>query len=288
MYPRLQKIQFVICAAMLFLIAFGAVVRIGNAGLSCPDWPLCFGQWVPPLNIRVFLEWFHRLIAGSLGIAALLVSLYIWTRANLSRGLKLLCCLSIVIFFIQAWLGGQTVIQLLRTEIVTSHLIGGYSLFTVNAFIYFRLSRSQHIEQRDSFGRFTSLLVLIALGQAILGALVSSHYAGLACGSEFPTCNGSWLPALNGIIGIHFVHRWNAFLLMGLLMTGFALSRMLSLSPVVRSSLRWALVLIGIQIILGISMIFTTIHPGFAASHALVSASLFAVLLRGMDHVYYR
>ena len=60
------------------LIVLGAVVRTTNSGLSCPDWPTCYGHWVPlPGDSRpcpnigysygqVMLEWVHRLIAGVL------------------------------------------------------------------------------------------------------------------------------------------------------------------------------------------------------------------------------
>ena len=58
------------------LIVLGALVRTTNSGLSCPDWPTCYGHWVPlPSDLaaipnlgysygQVMLEWVHRLIAG--------------------------------------------------------------------------------------------------------------------------------------------------------------------------------------------------------------------------------
>ncbi|MDP9145776.1 MAG: COX15/CtaA family protein, partial [Actinomycetota bacterium] len=59
------------------LIVLGAIVRTTNSGLSCPDWPTCYGHWVPlPSDLRavpdigytytqIMLEWSHRLIAGA-------------------------------------------------------------------------------------------------------------------------------------------------------------------------------------------------------------------------------
>lgn len=285
---RFYKLQFGLCATLFFLVVLGAGVRIAHAGLSCPDWPLCFGQMIPPFNTQVFLEWFHRLIAGSVGVIALGSSLYIWTKKEMPSSVKKLAGLSLIIFFIQAWLGGQTVIQLLKTEIVTAHLIGGYSLFAVNVLILFRLRRSQNIEESSPFKRLLFLLLLIAFGQAILGALVSSHYGGLACGSEFPTCNGTWIPSLEGIIGIHFVHRWNAILLTTLILMSWGLAKMMQCPPVILRSLKFAFIFVCIQMTLGVAMVFTTIHPGFSLLHSLVSLSIFTLLLRGVDHVHYR
>ena len=47
------------------LIVFGALVRAHGAGLACPDWPLCFGEWVPEFDFRIAFEWGHRALAGS-------------------------------------------------------------------------------------------------------------------------------------------------------------------------------------------------------------------------------
>ena len=50
--------------AMFALIVLGALVRAHGAGLACPDWPLCFGEFVPRMNLRVAFEWSHRVLAG--------------------------------------------------------------------------------------------------------------------------------------------------------------------------------------------------------------------------------
>ena len=51
-----------------FLIPFGAYVRLKNAGLSCPDWPLCYGQFFPSGGFEIALEISHRFTALFLGI----------------------------------------------------------------------------------------------------------------------------------------------------------------------------------------------------------------------------
>jgi cytochrome c oxidase assembly protein subunit 15 len=288
MFNRFQKLQFGLCSGLFFLIVLGATVRVTNSGLSCPDWPLCYGEVIPNFNFRIFLEWFHRVIAGGLGLCALGASLYIWIKKEMPASAKKLAVVSMLIFLVQAWLGGQTVIQLLRTEIVTAHLMGGYLLFTVNLLIYFRLKRAQINLEPSPFKRLFLLLWLVAFGQAILGALVSSHYGGLACGNEFPMCNGSWIPKLEGVVAIHFVHRWNAIGLAVLVLMSLAVSRLIPGPKPLNQSLKWAALLILLQIILGISMIFTSIHPTLSVLHSLISLSIFSLLLRGVDHAYYR
>ena len=49
--------------ATLGLVVLGALVRAHGAGLACPDWPLCFGNFVPAMDLRVAFEYSHRVLA---------------------------------------------------------------------------------------------------------------------------------------------------------------------------------------------------------------------------------
>ena len=83
------------------LIVLGALVRTTDSGLSCPDWPTCYGHWVPlPSDLaevpnlgytygQVMLEWVHRLIAGViLGPLVLLLALLTFRRRRRSGSLS--------------------------------------------------------------------------------------------------------------------------------------------------------------------------------------------------------
>ena len=58
----------VLIVLTLGLIVLGALVRAHGAGLACPDWPRCFGVWVPVLDLRIGFEWAHRAMAGSISL----------------------------------------------------------------------------------------------------------------------------------------------------------------------------------------------------------------------------
>jgi cytochrome c oxidase assembly protein subunit 15 len=70
---RIRRFVWKIAIATLLLMAVGSATRVMNAGLACPDWPLCYGQLVPSkqMNLQVFLEWFHRLDAALIGLSAI-------------------------------------------------------------------------------------------------------------------------------------------------------------------------------------------------------------------------
>jgi cytochrome c oxidase assembly protein subunit 15 len=75
------------------LVMFGAFVRLSNAGLSCPDWPTCYGQMTWPQHAqavahadaafpdrpyeahKAWREQVHRFLAGTLGVLVLVLAL---------------------------------------------------------------------------------------------------------------------------------------------------------------------------------------------------------------------
>ncbi|MES2858750.1 MAG: COX15/CtaA family protein [Pseudomonadota bacterium] len=92
LYRHFHRIAWLAVALALCVIVFGAFVRLSNAGLSCPDWPTCYGKatWpstaeqvadhaasaVRPFDLgKAWLEQFHRIIAGALGVLVLALAL---------------------------------------------------------------------------------------------------------------------------------------------------------------------------------------------------------------------
>ena len=109
------------------VIVAGAYVRLSDAGLGCPDWPLCYGQPVPaPMadggaHAKAWKEMGHRYLAGALGILILVLAVFSWkTRKSPALATAIL---ALVAF--QAALGMWTVTLLLKPAIVTAHLLGG-------------------------------------------------------------------------------------------------------------------------------------------------------------------
>src|SRR3954454_16192043 len=83
--------SFSLTFLIFLLISLGGLVRNAGAGLSCPDWPLCYGRVVPPMSYQVFLEWFHRLIAGSVSCALIGITAFIAYKPLLRKPLLKFC-----------------------------------------------------------------------------------------------------------------------------------------------------------------------------------------------------
>jgi cytochrome c oxidase assembly protein subunit 15 len=184
--PRewISRFVFGMAIETVFLMALGSATRVMNAGLACPDWPLCYGELIPQkqMNLQVFLEWFHRLTASSMGLFAIaLVSLCWWHRRALPRWTPWMATLALGLVVFQGILGGLTVTELLRFDLVTAHL-GTALLFFITL-----LSMGLALQPYHGTGTAGKLpwvaltaTVLVYI-QSILGALVGSRWALHQC-----------------------------------------------------------------------------------------------------------
>ncbi len=202
------------------LLVFGASVRVHGAGLACPDWPLCFGEVVPPIDFQVGLEFGHRVLAGliSLGFLALGVGVF-RQRRTLPPGTGALWGLAAVVLCVQVILGGLTVLELLAQWTVTSHLLAGNTFCLLLWVLALTLREAPRPVSRAPVGMPVRVVAIAAasllVGQLALGGLIASSYTGLAC-AAFPSCNGgAWFPTLEGPRGLAVLHRLTGASLLG-------------------------------------------------------------------------
>jgi cytochrome c oxidase assembly protein subunit 15 len=240
------------------LIVLGAWVRASGSGLACPDWPTCYGHWLPlPGAIpaaagysysQVMLEWVHRLIAGVvLGPLVLLIGVLGW-RARFERSrMPGYAFALIALLLVQASLGGLTVLDQNSPWSVALHLSTALLLFSVLGLIF---ERTRDLERSAGGGArpLAVLTWLLALGAMASAAMMTKSGASLAC-STWPLCNGALLPDLSdAAIRLNFSHR---LLAAGAGLGSLALFFRLRDQPELRPLAGWALALLAIQIALG-------------------------------------
>ena len=188
----IRRMALGIAIATWMVMAIGSATRIMNAGLACPDWPLCYGTILPAeqMNLQVFLEWFHRLVASSVGFAAIALCSASWYfRKSLPKWLPWATSGSLSLVIVQGGLGGLTVTQLLRFDIVTAHLGTGLLFFSSLLAIATALSsQTGEVQSTPKLAWLGLTAVIFVYLQSILGALVASQWALHQCFATQDMC----------------------------------------------------------------------------------------------------
>jgi heme a synthase len=133
-----QRLAIATTALTYVLIAVGGLVRASGAGLGCPDWPRCFGSWIPPASAAalpaefdasqfnptlMWTEYLNRLLGVSVGFAILATTVSAWRRHRHHPRILWPIVAALVLTGYQGWLGGRVVANALAAWIVTAHMI---------------------------------------------------------------------------------------------------------------------------------------------------------------------
>lgn len=317
------RLALLACGLALVVLALGAFTRLADAGLGCPDWPTCYGHllWpttsehiraanqaypdMPVLTDKTWPEMVHRYAAASLGlIAVILVTFAIYLRCqrqNLHQPLLLpIMILSVVI--IQGLFGMWTVTLKLWPQVVTAHLLGGFTTLTLFWLFVLRYHRPHWsvdantefvLKRLRPWGLLGLLIVVI---QVALGGWTTANYAAVAC-PDLPTCQDQWLPTMDFAKGfdvlqhigpnylggtmdnaartaIHFSHRMGAMITAIYWLTfGWQLYRRTHL-PSTKGMAGLVIAIVILQMLLGLGNIYFHFPMGIAIAHHLTAALL--------------
>lgn len=269
---RIRGLTWKIAIATLLLMAIGSATRVMNAGLACPDWPLCYGKLVPAqeMNLQVFLEWFHRLDAGLIGLMAIaLVGLCWWYRQQLPNWLPWASTGALGLVIFQGVLGGLTVTELLRFDIVAAHLGCALLFFTTLIAIAMALEPYQGT---GAAGKLTWIgltgAILVYL-QSILGGLVASQWALHQCFGYQQLC---------AVMNSHIAGVVPPTLVTGILV--ILTLRTAALHPLLRRLAYGAGSLLVLQIILGVATFWLHLQvEPLTVAHQAIGAALLGTLV---------
>ena len=189
---RLGQLAAHVVVALIALVVIGGATRVMEAGLACPDWPLCYGSFLPgrQMNLQVFLEWFHRLDAFFVGVVLLAQFAFslCWSR-SLPKWLPWTYGILTFLVAFQGALGALTVLQLLPSVIVMAHLAVALTLVASMSGVTQQLlfpGKSILPTWLRSFG-FLSLFAVIV--QSLLGSRVATSWAAHRCLDYGDSCN---------------------------------------------------------------------------------------------------
>ncbi len=321
----LKRIILLSIVLSFLVILLGAYTRLIGAGLGCPDWPGCYGQLTAPqtsqeiqlaqhaypgLTVEYFkakTEMVHRYFAGSLGLFIVLIAFMAYrVRKTIALPMKLPIIL-VGLVICQALLGMFTVTMRLNPPIVLLHLIGGFSTLSLLwiSWLYLQKNAASLLQVNAKLIGLSLLALIVVICQIVLGGWVSTNYAALIC-TDFPMCQGQWLPNTNFAesfpfwdlarlpdqlsnsvrVNIQLTHRIGA-LLTTLITFGLILAlwctRLNTIEPNAKRWLKRSVILLSLlltlQISLGITNVLALLPTAVAVSHNGVAVLLLLTLL---------
>lgn len=190
---RFRGIALAALIAIYLVILAGGIVRASGAGLGCPDWPKCFGQWIPPTEesqlppnyqqtyhergypdtrfnaVKTWTEYGNRLVGATAG---LLVIFTVFAARKFRDSEPAVFKASVATLFavgFQAWLGKALVMSNLSSWMITIHML---MAFVVICLLIYAIARSQQsqlaaIDATHLPPRFKTVLH-VALGMTLL------------------------------------------------------------------------------------------------------------------------
>lgn len=287
---RFRKLLWATASMVYLLIVVGGIVRVTGSGLGCPDWPRCFGEWIPPLRADAIIEYSHRLVATLTSPLILASAVVAWWRFRAVRWVSDPLLYVVVLLGVQGLLGGVVVLLETPPNLVAVHLGNAFliqAMVILPLVVIARTSPSALPDARLSFqtplARLARLTLIILFLMILSGALVVGSNSTYAC-SGWPLCNGELFPQA-ATARLHMFHRAMVLLaaLFILKATHDAL-RSKSYSPAIRRTAIYVLLLFFAQATVGalkVSLAFPTwllgLHVALAAA-VWASVVVFAAL----------
>jgi cytochrome c oxidase assembly protein subunit 15 len=270
----LHRFAVLTAVATLALIVAGGLVTSTESGLSVPDWPLSYGQLMPPMVGGVFYEHGHRMVATAVGVLTLVLAFWL-ARSEERRWVRRLGMLAVAAVIAQGVLGGLTVLYLLPTPVSVAHACLAQAFFCLVVAIAVVTSPRWQPDGRrfESVSRLAGATAGAVFLQLVIGAVMRHTKAGLAI-PDFPLSLGRVVPPLESFpVAIAFAHRVWALVVAALVFASAAAAARTGRSGLKRTGVfLGSLVLV--QIALGAATVLSEKNVAITTAHVATGALL--------------
>lgn len=230
-----QRFAITTTALTYLLIAVGGLVRASGAGLGCPDWPRCFGSWIPPTSAAalppefdpalfnptlMWTEYLNRVLGVSIGFAIFATTVSAWRRHRRSPRILWPTVAALLLTGYEGWLGGRVVAHELAPWIVTAHMLVALVIVqlllwaTVESLVAARPAAAPASARLDLFGwaawAATAVLLLqVGIGTQVRGA-VDDALAGLPRAEVLASIGAidAWHRELAAVVALIVIGLW--------------------------------------------------------------------------------
>lgn len=261
-------------ATIYALILVGGIVRATGSGMGCPDWPTCFGRWIPPtseaqlpadyqqiyadrgyadttFNVqKTWTEYLNRLLGVFTGFTILLTLLFSLPFRRSDPWLFRLSLTGFVLVGIQGWLGSRVVASNLHPGLITTHML--LAQVIVGVLIAALLHAHRHRLADNDVDRLPRGLILwlgvamvVGLLQMVMGTQVREGVDLIARASDYENRH-LWIDNLPVIFS---VHKWFALAVVAL--NAWLIYRLVLLHP--------SRLLLGLNVALAALLLITSV-----------------------------
>ncbi|MEE2744125.1 MAG: COX15/CtaA family protein [Bdellovibrionota bacterium] len=283
--------------AVYFLIFVGGLVRSTGSGMGCPDWPKCFGQWVPPVEkselpsnykeifkvqgkeiadfnvFKTWTEYINRLIGVLIGFCVLSVFFFSFSYWSTSKEIPILSFFTLVVLGFQGWLGAVVVSTNLAQWMITIHML--VALFIVFLlFLLLHKATKPRPTKTSGLQKLILLTLVLTLVQIVFGTQTREEVNLVETTLKVP--RGLWVDHL----GIFFqIHRSFSIIIVGAhIGTLFLLWRKKTKDLL----LKVLLISVTLEVLSGIGMAYFGIPKFLQPIHLLLATIVVGILF----HLY--
>ncbi len=293
---KFKNFALLTTVATYLLIFIGGLVRVSGAGLGCPDWPKCFGRWIPPTNINqlppdmdpnlfnftlAWIEYINRLTGVTVGFLILILA--IWAIVKFRSYPKILwpAVGSALLVAFQGWQGSKVVSSGLEPFVITIHMALAFLIVSLVLYVYlqseFVYSDRQKIPVKKRIKQVVVGLYLISIIQIIIGTQIRSQIEHIQKASPLMPTN----EVLN-LIG--FVTPLHILLGLGLILGAIYLRTFFkhqttTVNPVVFQLVNGTITLFVLQVVVGLVLIWIGLPALGRVIHLWISSLVIGVLL---------
>ena len=306
------KASIITVILLYMLVLIGGFVRITESGDDCPDWPKCYGSWVPPLSIEdipenfnptqdkvygSWIEYFNRLVGVILGISMLFTfykSIYVFKNDKIIFYGSLA---SLLLIIVAGWFGGQIAQNIDGTNVIYQHSVSIHlyiAILTIISLVYTTnrgfILLYPNCEKKTNYSN-ESVYIFFAILILNLLLVFSGSFIRTFIDDDLIKELPYFLRMERYVYQtglIKFVHPILGFSMLGLL--GILWNHIMHISNpsnTLKMLVKVLLILVGLQVIIGEGLRFNFIHETFRLYHLWLSTVILGIIIISNQRIRY-
>ncbi len=278
-------------ASTYLLILIGGLVRVSGAGLGCPDWPRCFGGWIPPTHVSdlpkdidpalfnftlAWIEYGNRLVGVLVGFIMVGVMVQAIRVARDDRRILVASMAGALLVAFQGWMGSIVVSSRLEHYMISVHMV--LALVLISLLIYLlrrvdlKMTESSDLPSHRVFERRLLAIWGLTFVQIVIGTEIRGEVEGIR--NAFPLLHDLDLVGrLGETVTVHSI--------IGVVMviaSWYVAANVFNDYPRLKPVAWYLIGLVSLQIILGMAMYSVGLRPLLQVLHLWIASIFLGVL----------